>query len=191
MEHVIVIGGSAGALEPLLEIVGTLPDELVAPIAIVIHLSPTHPSLVPALLARVSQRTVREAEDKEPLAAGAVYVAPPDYHMLLERDRTISLSIDAPVRYSRPSIDVLFVSAAQAFGAACTGVLLSGANDDGADGLRQIHEAGGNVLVQADAVHPTMPQAGLTRVGPATPCLPPREIASYLARSTIRPGSRP
>jgi two-component system chemotaxis response regulator CheB len=158
---VLVIGGSAGALEPLLAVLPGLPSSFAIPIVVVLHVAPNHPSLLPALLGRACARPVYEIEDKQVLLPGAIHVAPSNYHVLLERDRTLALSVDAPVQFSRPSIDVLFESAADAFGRAVAGIVLSGANEDGARGLRRIVEAGGLAGIQdpAAAVHPEMPAA--------------------------------
>jgi two-component system chemotaxis response regulator CheB len=158
---VIVIGGSAGALEVLLVILPALPSSLAIPIVVALHVAPNHPSLLPTLLGRACARPVREVEDKLPLAPGAIYVAPPNYHVLVERARTLALSVDPPVHFSRPSIDVLFESAADAFGRAAAGIVLSGANEDGARGLRRILDAGGLAAVQdpAAALHAEMPAA--------------------------------
>lgn len=180
----LVIGGSAGALEALREVLAGLPAALSAPIAVVLHQRPTQPSLVPALLARASVRAVREPEDKEPLAPRTVYVAPPNYHMLIERGGTIALSVDDPVHFSRPSVDVLFESAAAAFGRGVVGLVLSGSNPDGAEGLHRIAAAGGVALVQdpASAAHAAMPRAAARRLGGLAHALAPREVAAFLAR---------
>jgi two-component system chemotaxis response regulator CheB len=183
-----VIGGSAGALEPLLEITSVIPAELEIPIAVVLHLTPSQPSLVPPLLARESARRIREAEDKEPLQPHTIYIAPPNYHMLVERTGTLALSVDDPVNFSRPSVDVLFESAADAFGARLIGLVLSGANADGAAGLRRIADAGGLALVQsvASAAYPTMPAAAAQLV-PAARIITPSTIGSVLARLAALP----
>jgi two-component system, chemotaxis family, protein-glutamate methylesterase/glutaminase len=180
---VIVIGGSSGALEALLEILPALPDELAIPIVVAIHLLPTQPSLVPGLLARVCGRPVCEAEDKLAMQPRTIYVAPPNYHVLLERDATLSLSVDAPVHFSRPSIDVLFESAADSAGPSAAGVILSGSSEDGAHGLWQIHRAGGVAIVQdpASAPHPVMPAAALRWVGPQARVLAASQLAGCLA----------
>jgi len=159
--EVIVIGGSAGAIEALLAILPALPSALTIPVVVVLHVAPNHPSLLPSLLGRVCPRPVREIEDKQRLEAGAIQVAPPNYHVLLERDRTLALSVDAPVQFSRPSIDVLFESAAASLGRAVAGIVLSGANEDGARGLRCIVDAGGRAAIQAPsaAAHAEMPAA--------------------------------
>jgi len=128
---------------------------------------------------------VREAEDKEPLEAGTVYFAPPDYHLLVELDRRLSLSSEEPVLYSRPSIDVLFESAADAYGSGLVGVVLTGANSDGARGLRAVRDAGGVALVQRpdQAQVAAMPQAALDACPGAVP-LSLDEIASFLIAAT-------
>src|SRR4051794_15303747 len=179
---VIVIGGSAGALEALLAIIPALPDALLAPIVIVIHLPTGQPNLVPELLARSTRRPVLEIEDKMPLQSNTVYVAPPNYHVLIERGRTLALSVDEPVQFSRPSIDVLFESAADSCGARASGVLLSGANDDGARGLARIAQAGGRVVIQdpATAAHPVMPAAAVRLIGGHAQLAAPAQIASLL-----------
>ena len=159
----IVIGGSAGALEALLAILPGLPPSHKIPIVVVLHLAPNHPSLLPTVLAHACARPVREIEDKQQLEPAAIYVAPPNYHVLVERIGRLALSVDAPVHFSRPSIDVLFESAADALGRAVAGVVLSGANDDGARGLRRIVDAGGLAAIQdpATAAHREMPAAAL------------------------------
>lgn len=179
----IVLGGSIGAFDALLAILAELPDGYSLPMALVVHLPPSRPTALPSLLAARCSLSVKEAEDKEHLAAGTVYVAPPNYHLLIERDRSLSLSADDPVHFSRPSIDVLFESAADAFGSALAGVLLTGGNEDGARGLASIGEAGGMTIVQSpdSAVVATMPQAAL-RLTHVDHVLPPREIGRLLRR---------
>lgn len=179
---VIVIGGSAGALEALLEILPALPTELIIPIVIVIHLLPEHPSLIPRLLSRVCQRPVREVEDKVAMQPRTIYVSPPDRHVLLELDGTLALSVDPPVHFSRPSIDVLFESAAYSYGPSVAGLILSGSNEDGARGLCEIHRAGGVAIIQdpQSAPHPVMPAAALRWVGPEARVLAVGQLASFL-----------
>jgi two-component system chemotaxis response regulator CheB len=187
MNELIVIGGSAGALEALLALVPALSDEVVSPIAIALHLGANQRNLVPDLLRKVTRRSVVEAEDKQPLEPRFIYVAPPNYHLLIERTHTLALSVDEFVNFSRPSIDVLFESAADAYRTGCTGVLLSGANEDGARGLQRIADAGGRAYVQApaSASQPTMPDAGLRRLGPRARVFPIPELARALAPSMI------
>jgi two-component system chemotaxis response regulator CheB len=184
MIELIVIGGSAGALEALLAFVPALPDDLTVPLVIVLHVGHTQKNLVPEILRNVTQRPVVEADDKQPLRAGHIYIAPPNYHLLVERTRTLALSVDEPVYYSRPSIDVLFDAAADAYGAGCAGVLLSGANEDGARGLERIADAGGRAFVQAPltASQPTMPTAAARRLGDRAIVMTMPEMAKALAR---------
>jgi two-component system chemotaxis response regulator CheB len=181
--QVIVIGGSAGALDVLLELAGGLTDAAGAPIVIALHVQANQPSLVPELLARTSRRPVREIEDKLALEPRTIYVAPPNYHVLIERDRTLALSVDPPVHYSRPSIDVLFESAADSLGAAVIGIVLSGANEDGAHGLSRIYQAGGTAAVQdpATALYPAMPAAAARAVGPGVRSLAIAQLARLFA----------
>lgn len=179
----IVIGGSAGALDALITILPELPAGYPIPIAVVMHVRPEGaPLLVPVLTSRCAL-AIKEAEDKEPFAPGTLYIAPANYHLLVERDRWFSLSVDEHVHFSRPSIDVFFESAADAFGAALLGVLLTGANEDGARGLAAIQRAGGTTLVQSpdSAQARIMPEAAL-RLHRPDEVLPPAEIGPYLAR---------
>jgi two-component system chemotaxis response regulator CheB len=188
--RVIVIGGSAGALEVLLAILPTLPATRTTPIVIVLHLAPTPPSLVPALLERATALRVIEVEDKQPLLPGTIHVAPANYHVLFERDATLALSVDEAVNFSRPSIDVSFESVARAFGPGAIGILLSGANDDGAVGLWHIAEAGGLAVVQdpATARQPIMPRAAIHLLRTRARVAAPGNIAAILAGSEDGPG---
>ncbi len=131
---------------------------------------------------------VREAEDKEPVQEGTVYFAPPDYHLLVELDRRLSLSSEEPVQFCRPAIDVLFESAAEAYGPELVGVVLTGANADGAKGLRAICEAGGVAVVQrpSSALSPTMPEAALAAC-PTARVLGLSEIAVFLQELATNP----
>jgi two-component system chemotaxis response regulator CheB len=178
----IVIGGSAGALDALLTILPTLPPHVRCPIVIVLHLPPGRPSLAPDILSRASARPAHEAEDKAPLCERSVYVAAPNYHLLIERNRTLSLSVDPLVHHSRPAIDVLFESAALAYGPAVVGVLLSGANDDGANGLACILRAGGVAIIQdpATASARMMPETARKRVGPGAHVVPLGDLGSFV-----------
>ena len=180
----IVIGGSAGALDALLSILPALPEQVSCPIVIVLHLPPALPNHVPEILSRVCARAVHEAEDKAPLRDQTIYVAAPNYHLLIERNRSLSLSIDEPVHHSRPAIDVLFESAADAYGPALAGLVLSGANQDGAEGLCQIRQAGGVAIVQAPATasSPMMPEAAMRRVGPSAHVVRLVDLGAFLAR---------
>ncbi|MDQ8027397.1 MAG: chemotaxis protein CheB [Brevundimonas sp.] len=159
----VVIGASAGAVEALLNILPALSPDA-PPVLVAVHVPPDRKNmLVPLLQARCALR-IKEAEDKEPALAGTVYFAPPDYHLLVELDGTLALSSDELVHYSRPSIDVLFETAADAWGDDLVGVVLTGANQDGAAGLQAVARLGGDVIVQdpAEAVASAMPLAALT-----------------------------
>jgi len=125
---------------------------------------------------------IREASDKDELQPGCVYIAPPDYHLLVERG-TVALSTEEAVRYSRPSIDVMFESAADAYGERLVGVILTGANDDGALGLKRIRDGGGVAVVQdpATAERREMPEAAIAAVASAK-VLPLEEIGSFMGQ---------
>jgi two-component system, chemotaxis family, protein-glutamate methylesterase/glutaminase len=144
----IVIGASAGGVEALGLILPSLPVKFRPSLLIVLHLPRERPSLLVEIYEKRCALPIREADDKEPIEPGTVYFAPPDYHMLVERNRQIALSTDEPVHFSRPSVDVLFESAADVYGNRLLGVILTGANDDGAAGLHAIHRAGGVTVVQ-------------------------------------------
>lgn len=178
----IVVGGSAGALEVLVGILPALPPRCV-PIALALHLPPDRPNPLVDLLAPICPLRIKEGEDKEPLQPGILYLAPPNYHLLVERSHTLSLSVDAPVHHSRPSIDVLFESAADAYGPALAGVLLSGANEDGAAGIARIRRKGGLAIVQdpGTASSPMMPGAALN-LGPVDHICGPEGIRDLLVR---------
>jgi two-component system chemotaxis response regulator CheB len=178
----IVVGASAGAVQALSRILPTLPADYPLPVLVVVHIPADHDDLMAALFQAKCRVAVKEAEDKEPILPGVVYFGPSDYHLQVEADRTVSLSSDGPVHFSRPSIDVLFESAADAYGAALVGVILTGANEDGADGLRAVAAAGGVALVEtpAEAFAAAMPSAALKR-SPKARVLSLDEIAAYLA----------
>ncbi|MCU1724336.1 MULTISPECIES: chemotaxis protein CheB [unclassified Pseudomonas] len=161
--EVIVMGASAGGVSALLSVLALLPRAFAIPVLCVLHLPDDHESQLAEVFARRLKRPVREARDKESLEAGMIYVACPGYHLSLERDRSLSLSQEERVHYSRPSIDMLFESAADAVGPGLVGVLLTGANEDGASGLARISEYGGLTVVQdpAQAQVATMPNAAL------------------------------
>ncbi len=145
---VIVIGGSAGSLDVLLDITSLLPSMLKAVIIIVLHRRSDSESILEKLLSYKTQISVSEVEDKEPIRPGHIYIAPGDYHLLIENENTFSLDYSEKVSYSRPSIDVTFESAAQTFKERLLAVLLSGANADGTEGLGVVKEYGGYSIVQ-------------------------------------------
>ncbi|WP_233854530.1 chemotaxis protein CheB [Paraburkholderia sp. HD33-4] len=178
----VVIGGSAGALEVLNVLLAALPARFAAAVMIVAHLPADSPSyLVPAIAHRCAL-PVLEPDAGELILAGRVHVAPPGYHMLVEVDRTVALSTDAAVRFSRPSIDVLFESAAAVYGERLLAILLSGANDDGAYGLERVRACGGTAWVQdpGSAGSPEMPRAAIER-GAADAIYNPETLAKRVA----------
>ena len=160
--QIIVLGASAGGLHAIEHVLRSLPRGFPVPIVVVQHRSRESTDAYAELISKSSQLPVREVEDGDVLRAPGVYLAPPDYHVLIEPGRT-ALSIDDPVSYSRPSIDVLFESAADTYGAGVVAVLLTGANADGARGLLRVKEAGGYAIVQnpQTAESPEMPAAAI------------------------------
>jgi len=182
----VVIGVSAGGIKALDLILPALPGDFPVPIMVVIHLPPSRRSIVAELFADKCALDVREAEDKECLTSGVVYFAPPDYHLLVESDRSLSLSSEEPVMFSRPSIDVLFETAADAYGAGLVGIILTGANPDGAQGLKAVAAAGGRAIVQTPvhAFAPAMPEAALQSC-PEAMAMDLEEIADYLRKAVI------
>ncbi len=144
----IVMGMSSGGTGLLLKMLPLLPADFSLPIIIVIHVHPDSRNTLPPILDDKSGITVKQADDKERIEPAVAYIAPPGYHLMMEEDMTLSLSIDEPVKYSRPSIDVLFETAADACGKDLIGVIFTGANTDGSDGLRKIQNAGGLAIVQ-------------------------------------------
>lgn len=179
----IVIGASAGALEALSIILPALPANFCVPIVVVVHIPPDKKSVLAEILHAKCRISVVEVEDKEPLLPGTAYVAPPDYHVLIEADNTLALTNEDPVLFSRPSIDVLFESAADALGSAVIGIVLSGANHDGARGLEVIVKAGGIALVQdpLQAFAAAMPEGAIRRC-PNAKIMSPQAITAYLQR---------
>lgn len=179
----VVIGASAGAIQALTEILPALSAEFALPILVVVHVPADRENILAPLFEKKCRLAVREAEDKEPAEPGTVYFAPSGYHLLVESDGTLSLSSDEPVMHSRPAIDVLFESAADAFGPALVGVVLTGANADGAAGLKAIADAGGTAVVEdpAGAYADAMPLAAL-RLCPDARVIERGEIAEFLTR---------
>jgi two-component system, chemotaxis family, protein-glutamate methylesterase/glutaminase len=159
----IVMGTSAGGLFSLSYLLEALPQKYPIPLIIVQHRVKDQRVLLEELLQTKSAIRIKQADEKEAIENGVAYIAPPDYHLLVESDRTFSLSVDEPVRFSRPSIDVLFESAAAVFQAELVGILLTGANNDGAAGIREIRKSGGLTIAQdpREAQYSTMPQAAV------------------------------
>lgn len=153
----LAIGASVGAIDALFQILTVLPADFGKPVLIVVHLPPDRASGLPRLFSDRCRLPAKEAEDKERIEAGKIYFAPPDYHLLVEPDFHFALSSEEPVNYSRPAIDPLFESAADAWGGTLTGVILTGASSDGAAGLAAVCREGGRALVQ----HPEFAECGV------------------------------
>lgn len=176
----VAIGGSAGAFDALRTLLPALPREISVPLLVVMHVAAETRNVWGAVF-ESSELMVREAEDKDVVEAGSVYVAPPNYHMLVDRSGRLQLSVDPRVHFARPSIDVLFESVAWAYGQDVLGIVLSGANADGAAGLAAIARAGGHAWIQAPetAMSALMPRAALEAV-PAAHALGLSEMADVL-----------
>lgn len=178
--ELIVIGCSMGGMRALQTILESLPKEFCVPIAVVQHRYRTSNEALPAFLGRHTHLDVVDADDKQWIRSGTVYLAPADYHLMVERGE-ISLSVDARVEYSRPSVDVLFESAADAYGASVVGVVLTGANADGARGAMAIKRRGGLVIAQdpETAEAPQMPRAAIEKAA-VDRILPLERIGPFL-----------
>jgi two-component system, chemotaxis family, protein-glutamate methylesterase/glutaminase len=187
---IVVVGASWGGLAALSRLIGDLPADFEVPIAVVQHRSRNADNLLASLLQDVSPLRVVDVEDKEPLAGRTVYIAPANYHLLVEKGH-FSLTTDPLVRFSRPSIDVTFISAADTYEKATIGVVLTGANDDGARGLRRIVDRGGRAVIQdpASAESPVMPLAA-QRTVPEADVVPLAGIAEQL-KVMVNYGMRP
>lgn len=159
----VVIGASAGGLETIGALLTKLPSNFAAPIIIVQHLSPDSDGYMARYLNSKCNIIVKEADDKELIVAGTAYIAPPNYHLLVEKDGTLSFTVENKVNYSRPSIDVLFETAADLYQDALIGIILTGANSDGSKGLKRIKESGGLVIVEdpETALVESMPNAAI------------------------------
>jgi len=182
--RIVVVGASWGGLAALSTLVADLPEDFPVPLVVVQHRSRHGDNLLPTLLQDVSKLRVVDVEDKEPLCGGSVFLAPANYHLLVEGEY-LSLTTDPLVRFSRPSIDVTFISAADAYRAAVIGVVLTGANDDGARGLKHIVSLGGRGIVQdpVTAESPSMYTAA-TRAVPQAKVLPLEKIGGRLVQLT-------
>ena len=159
----VVIGVSTGGVSALKYLLGALPADFPIPVLIVTHITPESDDGMAVLFNALCAIRVKEADEQDRITAGTVYLAPANYHLLVERGGTLSLSIDPPVNYARPSVDVLFESAAEVFGAELIGVILTGAGCDGSRGLLKIKNCAGITIVQdpADAEMDSMPQNAL------------------------------
>ncbi|WP_049621902.1 chemotaxis protein CheB [Frateuria defendens] len=179
----IVVGCSTGGLDALRTLLGGLDPRLPQAVVVCSHTAAETAELLCGLLTHVAPLPVAEAAERQSVRGGVIHVAPSGYHLLVERDGRFALSVDPRVQHARPSIDVLFESAAETWGAALVGVILTGANADGAEGLRAVRRAGGVAVVQApeDAQAAAMPLAALDLAG-ADHCLPLPAIAPLLNR---------
>ncbi len=178
----VVIGTSAGGLYALKKLIPALPADFPCPVLVVQHMSPHSDNYMARMLDELSPMKIKEADEKELIVPGTVYIAPPDYHLLVESDYTLSLSMEEKVNYSRPSIDVLFETAADVYGSHLLGIVLTGANADGANGLLAVKKKGGYTIVQHpdDAESPAMPRAAINRAKPEK-ILTLEEIITFLA----------
>jgi two-component system, chemotaxis family, protein-glutamate methylesterase/glutaminase len=188
--ELLIIGGSAGSLEVILEVLPSLRHDLDYAILLVLHRR-SGDSLLTGLLSDKTSLEVKEAEEKEAITPGVIYIAPADYHLLVEKDKTLSLDYSEKIHYSRPAIDASYETAAEAYGPLLIGVLLSGANADGAEGLLQIKQAGGFTIVQDpnEASVSYMPQQAIEK-NAATKIVKTTQIIRLLneVNHSIRPG---
>jgi two-component system, chemotaxis family, protein-glutamate methylesterase/glutaminase len=184
---IAVIGTSWGGLAALTELLGSLPGDFGIPIAVVQHRSKESERLLPQLLQDATDLTVCEMEDKDPLLPGTVHLAPANYHALIDTG-LVTLTVEDPVRFSRPSIDLLFVSAGDTYREGTIGIVLTGANEDGSRGLQHIVKRGGVALVQdpTTAEIPIMPAAAI-RMVPSAEILPLPGISSRLLQLAAMP----
>ncbi len=159
----IVIGASAGGIKALSHVLAPLPADFPLPIVVVQHLHPHSDGYLIHILQEKCQLQIKQADEKEAIRLGFVYIAPPNYHLLIEEDKTFALSLDTPVNYSRPAIDVLFETAAYAYQEKLIAIILTGANNDGSNGLKFIKEFGGYAIVEdpTTAHVPIMPNAAI------------------------------
>jgi two-component system chemotaxis response regulator CheB len=182
----VIIGGSWGGIEAVGAILEQLPQSFPLPIVVVLHQHRKSGTHIPEIFKRKCVLKVKEADEKEHLEPGTVYIAPANYHLLIEQDKSISLSIDKHVNYSRPSIDVSFVSTAQVYRDTLIGILLTGANQDGSEGVAQIKRFGGLAIIEDPntAKVPIMPQAALARTQ-VDQVLKLQDIANFLLAITM------
>ena len=179
--EILLIGGSAGSLDALLQFLPQLKKTISFAIVIILHRKSDAESMLAELLQSRSPIPVREIEDKEKILPAVIYLAPGNYHVLVEKEKYFSLDVSEKVNFSRPSIDVSFETAAEVYGAHTTGLLLSGANADGTEGLKRIKQAGGKALIQqpSSAEVSYMPEQALREIE-ADAVLTNEEIAAYI-----------
>jgi two-component system chemotaxis response regulator CheB len=183
----IVIGSSAGGIKALITVLSALPQDFSLPIMIVQHIHPHSDSYLANLLSMKTGLRVKQADEKEKIKEKTVYIAPPNYHLLVEADKSFALTVDRPVNYSRPSVDVLFESAACVYGTRLIGIILTGANHDGSDGVKFIKKYGGYLIVQdpASAEVDSMPKASIAATTIDT-ILPLNDIGPFLLQLVNR-----
>jgi two-component system chemotaxis response regulator CheB len=182
----IAIGGSAGGLAALTILLETLPPTYPIPLLIVQHRGKDTDHLLENVLQEKCLIPIKQADEKEEIKAPGVYIAPPDYHLLIEKNKTCSLSADDYINYSRPSIDVLFETASIAYGDTLVGILLTGTNSDGAKGMQAILNKGGITIAQdpKEALYPSMPEAAI-KLGAARHVWSLAQIKDYLKKITV------
>lgn len=180
----IVIGVSAGGLNALTRVLEKLPADFPVPVIVVQHRAKDDRSLLEEVVQQRCKVYVKQADEKEAAKQGIVYFAPPDYHLLIERDGTFSLTHDSPVNFSRPSIDILFETAAEVFKNKLLGIILTGANQDGAEGMEMIRQNGGTTIAQDPntAEYPEMPRAAI-KTGSIQHVMPLDDISRFLLSS--------
>ncbi len=182
----VVIGASAGGLSALKILLADLPADFAMPIMVVQHVGPAATGVWITFLDAACKLTVKEADEKEKIEQGTVYVAPANYHLLIERDYTFSLSADRRVNFARPSIDVLFESAAYVYESGLIGLVLTGANSDGAYGLKKIKEMGGIAIVQdPDTAESSYMPASAIEAVPVDHILPLEGIRELLLKMAV------
>jgi two-component system chemotaxis response regulator CheB len=185
--RVLIIGGSAGSLDVLMQLLPGLEKELDLAVVIVVHRSVSAENLLADILSHKAKWPVKEAEEKERILSRHIYTAPADYHLLLEKDHSFSLDVSEKINYSRPSIDVTFESAADAYGPAVIALLLSGANSDGVAGMQEVKARGGLCLVQdpETAGVDYMPRRAV-EAGVANRILRPDQMAGFINRLLLQ-----
>ena len=185
VKSLIVIGASSGGLDALNRILNEMPPHFETPVVIVVHF-PRNADIILESVFHVPQGVkILEAQDKMPIESSHIYFAPSGYHLLFEKNKCFALTQDEPVNFSIPSIDVVFESAARVFGKDMTGVLLTGASEDGAKGLLEVQNYGGKTYVQdpSSAAMPVMPEAALKIMKPSA-VLPLKEIGETLFKNS-------
>jgi len=184
IKRVFIIGGSSGSFDVLLNLLQQLHSLDASAIIIVLHRKNAYDSALTDVLSYRTAIKVKEVEEKEPIIPGIIYIAPANYHLLIEKDYTFSLDVSERINFSRPSIDVCFETAAEAFGHKLVGILLSGSNVDGTNGMQVIKQLGGITIVQdpQSAESPYMPQQAINS-GAVDYILKPFEITDYINRT--------